>query len=58
MFSFGYFPGVWDLKADVSEPSIGSTFLGRWRKNNSGCDVCVYLYSEGMWQGSGRANRE
>jgi len=20
--------------------------------------VCVYLYSEGMWQGSGRANRE
>ena len=33
MFSFGYFPGVWGLKADVSEPSIGSIFLGRWRKN-------------------------
>ena len=32
MFSFGYFPGVWGLKADVSEPSIGSIFLGRWRK--------------------------
>jgi len=58
MFSFGYFPGVLGLKADVSEPSIGSIFLGRWRKNNSGWDVSVYLYSVGMWQGSGRANRE
>jgi len=28
MFSFGYFPGVWGLKADVSEPSKGSIFLG------------------------------
>ena len=27
MFSFGYFPGVWGLKADVSEPSIGSIFI-------------------------------
>ena len=27
MFSFGYFPGVWVLKADVSEPSIGSIFI-------------------------------
>ena len=35
MFSFGYFPGVWGLKADVSEPSIGSIFLGRLRKNFS-----------------------
>jgi len=33
MFSFGYFPGVWGLKADVSEHSICSIFLGRWRKN-------------------------
>ena len=32
LFSFGCFPGVWGLKADVSEPSIGSIFLGRWRK--------------------------
>jgi len=32
MFSFGYFPGVWGLKADVSEPSIGFIFLDRWRK--------------------------
>ena len=32
MFSFGYFPDVWGLKADVSEPSIGPIFLGRWRK--------------------------
>ena len=30
MFSFGYFPGVWGLKADISEPSIGSIFLGRF----------------------------
>jgi hypothetical protein len=28
MFYFGYFPGVWGLKADVSETSIGSIFLG------------------------------
>ena len=33
MFSFGYFPGVWVLKTDVSEPSIGSIFIGRWMKN-------------------------
>ena len=32
MFSFGYFPGVWGLKADVSEPSIGSIFLHLPRK--------------------------
>ena len=32
MFSFGYFPGIWGLKADVSEPSIGSIFLGRWNR--------------------------
>ena len=35
MFSFGYFPSVWGLNADVSEPSIGSIFLGRWRKNTT-----------------------
>jgi hypothetical protein len=29
MFSFGCFPGVWVLIADVSEPSIGSIFIGR-----------------------------
>jgi len=28
MFSFGYFPGVWGSKADVSEPSIGSILCG------------------------------
>ena len=32
MFSFGYFPGFWGLKADVSEPSIGSIFLHLPRK--------------------------
>jgi hypothetical protein len=29
MFSFGYFPGVWVLIADVSEHSVGSIFMGR-----------------------------
>ena len=36
-FSFGYFPGVWVLKADVSEHSISSIFIDRstclWRWN-------------------------
>ena len=27
MYSFGCFPGVWLLYADVSEPSIGSIFI-------------------------------
>jgi hypothetical protein len=40
MFSFGYFLGVWGLNADVSEPSIGSIFLGRWRKNYIGLGMC------------------
>ena len=31
MFSFGYFPGVLVLIADVSEPSLGSIFMGRWK---------------------------
>ena len=29
MFSFGQFPGVLVLIADVSEPSIGSIFMDR-----------------------------
>jgi hypothetical protein len=28
-YSSGYFPGVWILKADVSEPSVGSIFTDR-----------------------------
>jgi len=32
MFSFGYFPGAWGLKTDVSEPSICSIFLDWWSK--------------------------
>jgi len=32
IFSFGQFPGVWVLIADVSEPSISSIFIGRWMK--------------------------
>jgi len=47
MFSFGYFPGVWGLKADVSEPSIGSIFIDRWRKNDSGWDVCCIYTRKG-----------
>ena len=49
--------GVWGLKTDVSEPSIGSIFLGRWRKNDSGWDVCVYLYIY-AFTCLGRWNRE
>ena len=30
MFSFGYFPDVWIIYADVSEHSICSIFTGRW----------------------------
>ena len=31
-FSFGYLPGVRVLKADVSELSVGSIFIGRSMK--------------------------
>ena len=43
MFSFGQFPGVLVLIADVSEPSIGSFFMGRWMNNDWGWDV------KGLW---------
>jgi len=39
MLSFGWFPGVWILYADVSEHSVSSIFIGRevptclWRWN-------------------------
>jgi hypothetical protein len=39
MFSFGCFPGVWLLIADVSEPSISSIFLGSKMQYDSGWDV-------------------
>jgi hypothetical protein len=36
IYSSGYFPGVWILKADVSVPSVGSifttTYLWRWNR--------------------------
>jgi len=35
-FSFGYLPGVWVLKADVSEHFIGSIFIGRSMKYDRG----------------------
>ena len=34
MLSFGKFPGVLVIIADVSESSIGSIFMGRWMKND------------------------
>jgi hypothetical protein len=50
MFSFRQFPGILVLIADVSEPSIGSIFMGRWMKNDYGWDVrCIYA-----WRGCGR----
>jgi hypothetical protein len=39
MFSFGCFPGVWVLIADVSEHSIGSIFKGRSTKYDRDWDV-------------------
>jgi len=39
VFSFGYFPGVRVLIADVSEHSIGSIFIGRSMKYDKGWDV-------------------
>ena len=38
-FSFGYLPGVWVLKADVSEHFIGSIFIGRSMKYDRGWSV-------------------
>jgi hypothetical protein len=39
MFSFGCFPGVWVLIADVLEHSIGSIFIGSLMKYDRGWDV-------------------
>jgi hypothetical protein len=39
MFSLGCFSGVWLLIADVSEPFIGSIFLGSLMQYDSGWDV-------------------
>jgi hypothetical protein len=58
MFSFGCFPGAWVLIADVSEPSIGSIFIGRSMQYDSGWDVWgIYTWqvqagrSRGQWEG-------
>ena len=43
-FSFGYLPGVRVLKADVSELSVGSIFIGRSMKCDrdwSVWDICT-----------------
>ena len=42
MFSFGYFPGVWGLKAHVSEPSIGSIFIGRKMEPLEGSEMSAF----------------
>jgi hypothetical protein len=45
MVSFGCFPGVSLLIADVSEPSIGSIFLGSSMQYDSGWDVWgIYVH--------------
>jgi hypothetical protein len=36
------------LLADVSERSIGSIFIGRWKKNGWGWGSGVYLHREGV----------
>jgi len=56
-FSFGYLPGVWVLKAEFSEHSIGSIFIGRLMKYDRGWGLWD-IYTE---PGSGkpeRANRK
>jgi len=54
MFSFGLFPGVTMLKAEVSELSFRSTFMGSWMKYDKEWDVwCIYT-----WQGSIRLVEE
>ena len=55
MFSFGHFPGVLVLLAEVSEPSIGSIFMGRWMKNDWD-GTCGIFIPEGVVVGSGGAN--
>ena len=48
MFSFGYFPGVLVLIADVSNPlSVPSSWAGGWRMTGMG--RAVYLYLKGLW---------
>jgi hypothetical protein len=42
-YSSGYSPGVWILKADVSEPSVGSIFTGRWLW------ITTYLWRWNRW---------
>jgi hypothetical protein len=54
MFSFGCFPGVWVLTADVSEHTIGSIFKGRSMKYDRGWDVWG-IYTR---PGSGRSVAE
>jgi hypothetical protein len=42
MFSFGCFPGVWVLIADVSEQSVPSSKAGRWSVTGAGmCGVFI-----------------
>jgi len=35
MFSFGYFPSVCIIYADVSEHSVCSIFIGRWYEDGT-----------------------
>jgi len=42
----GYFPGVWVLKADVSEHCIGSIFNRRWSVSEDWLVFSPYLYGK------------
>ena len=44
MYSFGCFPGVWLLHANVSEPSIGSIFKGLKMEPIEGSETSAYNY--------------
>jgi hypothetical protein len=52
-FSFGYLPGVQVLKADVSELSVGSIFIGRSMK----CDRDWSVRDIYTGPGSGKPER-
>ena len=43
VFSFGYFPGIWVLIADVSEHSVGSIFIGRTKYDTS--STCLWRWN-------------
>jgi hypothetical protein len=57
MFSFGYFPGIWVLKSQRFGTLCRFHLHRQVNEEWLGLRLVVYLYSKGLWQGSGRANR-